>query len=334
VDEPYVEWSIEDDPFFALLATAEDEFDVDILMAQVQIVPSHAFVEAEERAPFESGWLSISPLRPLLVVFERHLEFAPDREIWEHPHAPAVGRFLARWIGDDGPVTYLGGDGVLDITVRGIARSDFPNILYVPAQDPLALGSVDPRAMQHIVARLRRPDGCPWDRKQTNATLAKNLVDEVYEAVDAIERGDMDNLAEELGDLYLLILMHAQIAHENGAFSIEDVYRGIATKIVGRHPHVFGDEFAGDAEDVVGIWQEVKAKEKSANGHRPGKDVDGEPFSMPALTRASRVLKKHPVVVDDETLPLLREVAAIVARGEDPEAVLREQLRAHVSNQS
>jgi NTP pyrophosphatase (non-canonical NTP hydrolase) len=334
VDEPFSEWSIEDDPYFSLIATAEDEFHVDTLMEQVQIVPSHAFVEAEDHAPFESGWLTLSPLRPLLVVFERHLESAPDREIWEHPHAPAVGRFLARWISEDGPVTYLGGDGVLDITVRGIAGSDFPNILFVPAQDDLSTGTVDPRAMHRIVARLRRPDGCPWDRKQTNATLAKNLVDEVYEAVDAIERGDMANLAEELGDLYLLILMQAQIAHEAGHFSIEDVYRGIATKIVGRHPHVFGNEFAGDAEDVVGIWQEVKAREKSVNGHRPTKDVDGEPFSMPALTRASRVLKKHPVVADDETSPLLREVAAIVARGEDPEKVLREQLREHVTRYS
>ncbi len=330
--EPSVEWSIEDDSFFALLADAEDEFGVDILMEQVQVVPSHVFLEAEDRAPFESGWLTISPLRPLLVVFERHFESSADREIWEHPHAPAVGRFLARWIGEDGPVTYLGGDGVLDITVRGIARSDFPNILFVPAQDPLALGSADSRAMQHIVARLRAPDGCPWDRKQTNASLAKSLVDEVYEVVDAIERGDMVNLAEELGDLYLLILMHAQIAHEDGHFSIGDVYRGIATKIVGRHPHVFGDEFAGDPEDVVGIWKEVKAKEQAEHGKTGGKDADGEPFSMPALTRASRVLTKHPLASEDEAPPLLREVAAIIARGDDPDRVLREQLRQYVTN--
>jgi MazG family protein len=186
--------------------------------------------------------------------------------------------------------------------------------------------------MHRIVARLRRSDGCPWDRKQTNQSLAKSLVDEVYEAVDAIERGDAANLAEELGDLYLLILMHAQIAHEAGAFSMEDVYAGITRKIVGRHPHVFGEAVVNTDADLAGIWNEAKAREKADGTKSGGKDVDGEPFSMPALTRASRVLKKHPVAESDDPPELLRVVAEIVARGEDPDAVLRQQLRDLLAN--
>jgi tetrapyrrole methylase family protein/MazG family protein len=160
------------------------------------------------------------------------------------------------------------------------------------------------------------------------------MIDEVYEIVDAIDRGDTNNLAEELGDMFLLILMQAQIAHEAGEFSIEDVYSRIATKIVGRHPHVFGEEFAGDAEDVVGIWARVKAREKAGKGESGGKDVDGEPFSMPALTRATRVLRKHAVAVDDNTPELLAVVARIVASGEDPDEVLRQQLREYVTKNS
>jgi tetrapyrrole methylase family protein/MazG family protein len=205
--------------------------------------------------------------------------------------------------------------------------------LWIPPLDPLEAGA-DPHAMHHIVARLRQPDGCPWDRKQTNASLRNALINEVYEAVDAIDAGDMANLAEELGDLYLLILMHAQIAYEAGAFSIEDVYRGIATKIVGRHPHVFGDDAAHAADDVIGIWAEAKAREKAAGRKGGAKDVDGEPFSMPALSRAAKILESHPVAENGNAPPLLRLVADIVQRGEDPDAVLMEQLRNHIAHAS
>lgn len=296
--------------------------------ADVQILGSADIVAAQEAAPFESGLVAVSPLRALLVRYDAE---EPRNLDHVHPHAVAVARFLARFLGsEDDEIVAIDVEGPTICLVRELPKRRGDAFVLALGGDEFNNGAMDPRAMHRIVARLRRPDGCPWDRKQTNASLAKNLVDEVYEVVDAIEAGDMPHLAEELGDLYLLILMHAQIAHEAGHFSIEDVYRGIATKIVGRHPHVFGEEFAGDAEDVVGIWQQVKAKEKAGNGETGGKDVDGEPFSMPALTRAARVLKKHPLAVHDETPPLLSEVAAIVARGEDPDAVLREQLRAHV----
>src|SRR5699024_707393 len=120
---------------------------------------------------------------------------------------------------------------------------------------------------------------------------------EVYEVIDAIDTDDDANLTEELGDLLLLIMMHSQIAEERGAFTLEDVYHGIATKIVRRHPHVFGDDAAGNADEVVGLWQQIKQQEKAESPGKPEKAPDGQPHSMPALERASRVLKKHPIDV-------------------------------------
>lgn len=327
-------WRLEDDRVLDLLGDAADEYGFHLLNDEVQILLSRSIDDWASARPFESGMLAASPLRPLLVVFERHLPDVADRPIWEHPHAEAVASYLAVLLGEDAEVTVIGADRRETVALPDLPRFEFPDYLFVSGRDEFSGAEIDPRAMHRIVARLRRPDGCPWDREQTNRSLAKSLVDEVYEAVDAIERGDAANLAEELGDLYLLILMHAQIAHEAGEFSIEDVYSGIARKIIGRHPHVFGDATVNTEADLAGIWNDAKAREKADGVKSGGKDVDGEPFSMPALTRASRVLTKHPVLADDDPPDLLRVVAEIVARGDDPDAVLRQQLRDHLANRN
>lgn len=309
-----------------LIATA---LGIDPILDGVQLFNARVVAPIGAAHPFAGGMFTGSPRRPMLFT-----------HIYDTGVCTGLATILGSILPPDHPVTRIEAAGLPGERISRHRLGDLATLpagplvaLWVPAQADLD-GVRDPRTMQHIVARLRRPDGCPWDRKQTNASLRNALVNEVYEVVDAIDSGDMGHLAEELGDLYLLILMHAQIAHEAGAFSIEDVYGGIATKIVGRHPHVFGEDFAGDADDVVGIWAEVKAKEKAATGNRGGKDIDGEPFSMPALERAARVLKKHPVAADAEAPELLRLVSEMVARGEEPEAVLRQQLRDHVARQS
>jgi tetrapyrrole methylase family protein/MazG family protein len=124
-------------------------------------------------------------------------------------------------------------------------------------------------------------------------------------------------------------MLFSQIAHEQGDFSVEDVYAGITRKIVGRHPHVFGDDIVKTDADLSVVWAREKAREASESGKRGGKDVDGEPFSMPALTRAARVLKEHPLEGGDVP-DLLRIVNELIQQGKDPDAVLREQLRTHV----
>ena len=325
-----------DDHDLIILKQITARLGFNLIADGVQVVGSREIVAAAQATPFEAGLLAVSPLRSLLVDYEAVVTApAGSERPWEHPHAAAVARFLARFLGsDEEQITVIDADGVNQCPVCEVPGRYWPMFIHVSGGDEFSNGMIDPRAMHRIVARLRQPDGCPWDRKQTHQSLRKSIIDETYEVVDAIDRGDPAHLAEELGDLFLLILMQAQIAHEANEFSIDDVYRGIATKIVGRHPHVFGDAVVETDTELSDIWAKAKAKEKEVTGDRGGKDIDGEPFSMPALERAARVLKKHPIVDDGDAPDLLRLVSEIVARGDDPEAVLRQQLREHMAGHS
>ena len=136
-----------------------------------------------------------------------------------------------------------------------------------------------------IMARLRGPGGCPWDREQSHQSLRKYLLEECYEALEALDSGDARKLAEELGDLLLQIVFHAQIAHESGAFTMDDVARGISAKLVRRHPHVFGDAHVASAGEVYARWEDLKRRERA-----DGKSLlDSVPKSMPALAYSQEV---------------------------------------------
>ena len=134
-------------------------------------------------------------------------------------------------------------------------------------------------ALEYIIARLRAPDGCPWDRAQTHASLRPFLLEEAYEAVGALDDGDLKKLREELGDVLLQIMLHSQIASEEGQFDARDVIEGIATKLLRRHPHVFGGTPVETAEEVVLKWEAIKESERGERGSA----LDGVPAAMPAL---------------------------------------------------
>jgi ATP diphosphatase len=140
-----------------------------------------------------------------------------------------------------------------------------------------------------IMARLRDPArGCPWDLRQSFASIAPYTLEEAYEVADAIERSDLDGLREELGDLLFQVVFHARMAEEQGAFDFAAVARGIADKLVRRHPHVFGSEALADADAQARRWEELKAAERAAKGG--GASVmDGVPRALPALTRAHKL---------------------------------------------
>ena len=143
--------------------------------------------------------------------------------------------------------------------------------------------------------RLRQPDGCPWDREQTHRSITRNMVEEAYEAVEAIEADDATHLAEELGDVLEQVVLHAQIAADDGAFTIDDVIHGLNEKLVRRHPHVFGEHAAaGDGSEVQDIWDEVKAAERAASGEdeRPQGLLDSVPRSLPALMQCQKISKR------------------------------------------
>jgi tetrapyrrole methylase family protein/MazG family protein/ATP diphosphatase len=143
-----------------------------------------------------------------------------------------------------------------------------------------------------VMAKLRDPDGgCPWDLEQTFRTVAPYTLEEAYEVTDAIERDDLDGLREELGDLLLQVVFHAQMAREQGAFDFEAVVQGICAKLVRRHPHVFGGARVADSAEQTRIWEETKQREKAASG-RAASLLDDVPATLPAATRAVKLTKR------------------------------------------
>ena len=138
-----------------------------------------------------------------------------------------------------------------------------------------------------VMARLRGPDGCPWDLEQDHRTLARHLLEEAHEVLEAIDEGDPERLREELGDLLLQVVFHAQMAADAGSFDVDDVAAGITAKLIRRHPHVFGDVEVSGAEEVLVNWERIKAEEK---GEKPVED--DIPATLPALARAAKVQRR------------------------------------------
>jgi tetrapyrrole methylase family protein/MazG family protein len=159
-------------------------------------------------------------------------------------------------------------------TIEALTDVDLTAPLYLAPIAP-ELASAGPWGMPYISARLRQPDGCPWDREQSHESLRKHLLEEAYEVYDALAGGATIDLAEELGDLWLQIVLHAQLAAEEGVFDLADVQQAIASKIVRRHPHVFADAEVRTASDVNRQWERIKAAEREAAGSDAAGDEDG-----------------------------------------------------------
>ena len=202
--------------------------------------------------------------------------------------------------------------------------------------------------LMEIMAHLRSPEGCPWDQEQTHETLTRCLVEEVSETLEAIDEKDMELLEEELGDLLLQVVFHAQIAKENGNFDMEDIARGISDKLVRRHPHVFGDEKGtiDQADQVIDRWEQVKAEEKKQKGESGDNSTIFKklPPRLPALLFAYDIYKRAEkanvhtkMTLTEKKIDLLSQdldeekagralfelVAACRKSGLDPEASLR-----------
>jgi tetrapyrrole methylase family protein/MazG family protein len=205
--------------------------------------------------------------------------------------------------------------------------------VYVPALAAPVAGEV--QAFAEVVRRLRAE--CPWDREQTHQSLRRHLIEEAYEVLEAIDHLDVaagegfDHLEEELGDLLFQVVFHAKLAAEEGHFTLADVARGISTKLIGRHPHVFAGAVAGSADDVAAGWEQLKKDEKGR-----ASVMDGIPDALPALLYASKIQKKassqgvdwRSLLVGDEAVGetgrrLLEMVDAARAAGDDAETELR-----------
>lgn len=173
-----------------------------------------------------------------------------------------------------------------------------PHPVRATEPDGASPGSFD--AFVRTIARLRAPDGCPWDRAQTHESISSNMIEEAYEAVDAIDSGEAGHLCEELGDVLLQVVLQSQIAADAGEFTIDDVCRTINEKMIRRHPHIFGQEHADTPEDVEELWGKVKLAEKeaaseTAQGEHPATPpslLDSVPKSFPALLQAQKISRK------------------------------------------
>ncbi len=153
--------------------------------------------------------------------------------------------------------------------------------------------------LRQTMARLRAPDGCPWDREQTHQTLTRCLIDECSELLDTIDRNDLPHMREELGDVLIQVVFHAQLAAERGDFNFDDVAHDINAKLIRRHPHVFGDGRADNSAEVIEVWEKVKAGEKAASGKTESAIFKSLPPRLPALMFAEEVAKR----IEKKALP-------------------------------
>ena len=247
----------------------------------------------------------IEPSRPVLVVPMALLGGAPVGgdggaavESLPGRHGPG-GRdapgVLRRLYPSEHAVARFG--AAAGTSIGALTAADLGSPLYL-APVAAELASAGPWAMPYISARLRRPDGCPWDREQTHESLRNHLLEEAYEVYDALDAGPTPALADELGDLWLQVVLHAQLAAEAGVFDLADVQAAIARKIVRRHPHVFGDAEARTASDVNRQWERIKAAERAEAGVEPGADdrpkgaLDGISRALPALAASQEMQER------------------------------------------
>jgi tetrapyrrole methylase family protein/MazG family protein len=260
--------------------------------------------------------------------------FPPDipvlvAQLYSRLVASEVKMTIGETYPDEHPVRLVHAAGtkdelVEDLKLYEIDRSERIGLLtslYVP---PLGEGTSF-EAFQEIVAHLRAPDGCPWDREQTHESLRTHLLEESYEALEAIDAGDTEGMQEEFGDLLLQIVLHAQIANEEGDFTINNLIKSIYDKIVRRHPHVFGNMALDGVKGVLQNWEKLKEAERKDNHKKEKGILDGVPKSLPALTqaqeyqdRAARVGFDWPVV-DGVLEKIVEEIQEIKAATNEEE---------------
>lgn len=327
--EPPVVYAVPGDPW-------EGEATTRLLLErlgrdQVRVIPGVGLLQAAcaalELDPLERGlqlhdaWDVVAgtfpgydPLRPLLIAHvEKGVVAALVQQLRVHyPASHPVAVVLAG--------SGVAGDAVLRSPLEGLVDvlpAGATAVLYLaPLAPEVALRL--PATLEWVCARLRGPGGCPWDREQTHASLRNNLLEECYEVLEALDRGDLVDLRRELGDLLMQIFLHAQLAREEGAFDLGDVLAEINAKLIRRHPHVFGPVEAKDSQTVLRNWEAIKAAERCAEGKESGSLLEGLPRSLPALAFAQAVGRRVARVGFDWT-----RVEEVWAKVEEEMAELR-----------
>lgn len=245
--------------------------------------------------------MSISIIDSLQLANAHHPPFPPDTsalitQLNTEAVAAQVKTCLLAVYTEEHKVQLVHIDGSPEPLVESLPLHQIDHSQHIGEQTGLFIPPVAEytsfEAFQELVAHLRAPEGCPWDREQTHQTLRPNLLEETYETLSAIDANDVEALQEEVGDLLLQIVLHTQIASEHSEFKMTDVINGIHSKLVDRHPHVFGDEEIADAEGVKKNWERLKAHERRAKGEPDKGLLDGIPADLPALAQADAYQKR------------------------------------------
>ncbi len=254
----------------------------------VQIAHAEAIAAAADRAPYGGGLLPLSPHENAMIHgLDSTESLTKVRDALLRVYPPDLDVMFDAGDEEDS-------DDEVPFKLAHLDQQE-PNgerVLYLPASDVLTNGRTI-QSVQQIIARLRAPGGCPWDREQTHQSLTRYMIEEAYEAVEAIETAGPAELAEELGDVLLQILLHAQIAEEDGSFTLEDVFEILASKMIRRHPHVFGDRTAETSGEVVTAWDQIKRQEHAEQPSDKTASIFGSvPPSLPSLARVQMMFRR------------------------------------------
>ncbi len=234
-------------------------------------------------------------LRPEELVMTQHIIIS---QVFDERSASEVKIALMERYPDDYPITVVTAAGTKEESLLTVPlfeadrMSGVSNLtaFYVPPVTEERMLYREFSTLRTVIRTLRGPDGCPWDKKQTHESLKRYAVEEVYELLEAIDEKDDDHIVEELGDVLLQVMLHAQIGEDEGYFDASDVIEHVTEKMIRRHPHVFGETKAEDAEEVLRNWEEIKKEEKQGSARESA--LDGIPAALPGLLRAAKLQKK------------------------------------------
>ena len=333
-----VVYAVPGDPFIAEATTPAIIQEAKTRGIPFRVVSGMSYMEPTFSALGLDPLPATALIDALELVEQHHPNFPPDMPaLIAQVHSPWVASHIKLCLmavyPDQHPVRFIhragmDGEKVESLSLYEIDRS--PDIglltsLYLP---PLK-ERTSFESFQEIIARLRAPDGCPWDKEQDHKSLRPHLLEETYEALTAIDEDDPEAMKEEFGDLLLQIVLHAQIATEFGEFSMADVLRGIHTKIVNRHPHVFDDLDLDETEDVLQNWERLKAEERHHQGDQKEGLLDGVAPALPSLSQAQIFQKRAARVGFDwpdlsGVLEKISEELGELKREKDPQSQQKE----------
>ncbi len=296
-----VVYAVPGHPFVAETTSPEVYRQAKELGIPVRVVGGISFIEPVLAALGEDPLPQLTIIDAHEMVTAYHPSFPPSvpaliAQVHSKMIAAELKITLMAIYPDDQPVKFVHAAGTSEVIIENLMLYEIDQSEHIGLLSSLYLPALRDNTsfedFQELIAHLRSPEGCPWDREQTHQSLRTNLLEEAYEVLNAIDNDEPQEIQEELGDLLLQIVLHAQIATEYGKFNMSDVIESIHKKLVRRHPHVFSDINIPEPDEVLKNWEKIKAEERGENGDSDKGILDGVPIDMPALAVADKYQKR------------------------------------------